>query len=178
MRLLATLLPPLLLVTAASAQCFSSNPNPAIPAYHLAFGSGCTAQGESGPMMLTADFAPISPPSSQPPFTVLGTLVTYTLTNVPPVVPGTYLTVLVASFHPIQAGVSLDLFFPGNDCMAYVATLDITRTQVDNASPVDHMVLIPADIVPVLQMTIQGVALTSTLDMVTSNALCAYINNF
>lgn len=177
MRTVPSILTTILLTSMASAQCLGNN-DVTIASHHLAFGTGCTAPGESGPMTLSADGPPITPPSSQPPFTVLGTLVTYTLTNVPPVVPGTYMTMLIGSFHPIQAGIDLGLFFAGNHCTSYIATMDIPHSRVDSASPVNYPLLIPADIIPVVQLTLQGIALTSTLDIVTSNALCVYINTF
>jgi hypothetical protein len=76
-------------------------------------------------MALSASPAPVSTPS-------LGTIVTYTTTNMPPYDPSTsslYVGINILSLDQVPGG--LDLGFLGAPgCRAYVSTLDLTRTMM------------------------------------------------
>lgn len=99
-------------------------------AVHESYGTGCHAPA---PLTLTASPAPVLNP---------GTLVTYTVSNIPEYAPGTgiYVPILFLSVTPTPGGVEfLGQLTTVPGCRAYIATLDVSSGLVLSSQPTFQM---------------------------------------
>ncbi|MCA8952809.1 MAG: fibronectin type III domain-containing protein [Planctomycetes bacterium] len=102
-----------------SQSAFASTCLPQVPASHTSFGTGCYQIGSTPAIALSASPPPISTPTT-------GTLVTYTVDDVPENAPGSgaYNGFVIVSLQGDLPGTSLAAFgAPG--CTAYLASLDL-----------------------------------------------------
>lgn len=140
-------------------------------ASHGSYGSGC------GGLQLAASPPPVSTPAA-------GTLVTYSIGNVPEAAPGsgTYLGVTIVSLAPDLAGTSLaSLGMPG--CALHVGSLDLTTAFVGTSPNQTTPFFVPAGVPGGTRFYAQAVALVlpGTLNPfggVTSNGVQGFVNAF
>ncbi|HEX5053515.1 MAG TPA: fibronectin type III domain-containing protein [Planctomycetota bacterium] len=110
-------------------------------ASHTSYGAGCyTIPPNISALQLGASPAPVSTPTA-------GTLLTYTIDNIPEAAPGSgvYLGVTIVSWTPDLAGTSLAfLDMPG--CSLYVGSLDLTLAFVGNSASLTTQFQLPAGV--------------------------------
>lgn len=105
-------------------------------------------------MALSASPAPVSTPS-------LGTVVTYTTTNMPPYDPSTgslYVGINILSLGQVPSGLELT-FLGAPGCQAYVSTFDVTRAMMGVTPTQTVTFAIPAGVPAGFELYSQSVAL-------------------
>jgi hypothetical protein len=144
-------------------------------AAHTSYGAGCNG------LQLAASPAPVSTASA-------GTVVTYTVANVPEAAPGsgTYVGLTIVSFTGDVAGTSLaSMGMPG--CALYVGALDVTLAFV-GSSPVQATTLaLPPGLPPGSELFATAAALfvpfslpnsQNAFGAITSNGVRSFVNAF
>jgi hypothetical protein len=150
---------------------FASATLPTQAAAHTNYGSGCHG------LTLTATPAPVSTSSS-------GTLVTYTIGNVPETSPasGVYIGLTIVSLQQDLAGTSLAaLGMPG--CTSWVGSFDVTTAFV-GASPLQQTTFqVPAGVPGGVQFFAMAAALVqpgtlNAFGAATSDGVASFVNGF
>ncbi len=150
---------------------FATTSLPTLAASHTVYGTGCHG------LSLTASPPPVSTPAS-------GTLVTYTVSNVPETSPasGAYLGLVLLSLQQDLAGTPLDgLGMPG--CSAWIGTF-AESTAFLGAIPVQQTTLqIPAGVPGGVQVFAMAAALVvpgtlNAFGAVTSDGVASFVNAF
>ncbi len=140
-------------------------------AAHTSYGAGCDS------LLLSASPAPVSTPSN-------GTLVTYTIDNIPEASPssGTYFGVTIVSLTPDLAGTSL-AYLGMPLCSFYVGTLDVTYAFVGTSATQTTSFQIPAGVGSGTEVFATAAAFTApgllnAFGASTSNGVRSFVNHF
>jgi hypothetical protein len=155
----------------ASQGAFASTSLPTQAAAHTIYGAGCSG------LALAASPPPVSTTAS-------GTLVTYTVSNVPEAAPssGVYLGLTIVSLTQDAAGTPLaSLGMPG--CSLWVGALDLTTAFVGSSPTQTTGFQIPAAVPGGTRVFATAVALVTpgtinAFGAVTSNGVASFVNNF
>ncbi len=138
---------------------------------------------EVPPLTLAIAPTPVSTPTT-------GTVLTYTVSNIPEAAPGSglYIGVVFLSFAPIPGGLDLDALLGAPDCRTYIETTDITINVGPVTSPIETGTFaFPAAIPYGLEVTAQAASLVIPGSLpngqnpggfLTSNAVTQFVSDF
>ncbi|MEO6594092.1 MAG: fibronectin type III domain-containing protein [Planctomycetota bacterium] len=165
-----------------SQGAFATTCLPQQAASHTSYGTGCyTIAPAISALQLSASPAPISTGTA-------GTLLTYTIDNIPEAAPasGVYLGVTIVSLTPDLAGTALGfLNMPG--CSLYVGSLDVTIAFVGGTPSLTTSLQLPAGIVCGMQFYSTAAALfvpnslpngLNAFGAVTSNGIASFVSSY